>query len=521
MLQFHRVVSTHVRPVPAFEVISSANFNVRLTKEITKVFRAKHAVCPNDLVVLRAENYTTADQADEHPEAQDIIGLICNRRKDIKDEASSASSEKAKVKICMASGVEWEACCLPSGGYEFFTTDSHGLGLKVRWVPKRNTDGSRATTKDGNLRFNFSTISATSRRHPVIAILSNKEVEVYDTYRVPDANVTPTPTPKRNSDSALAAAMDHEGASLMDQRETDDELREIITMTAIFVVFKEGWSPSFKYDESRDRDVTGGGMTRAASSMSTNNSPSKSALSLVSTPPGSPQDIGLEKRGSIKSISSNIMRRSSMLGGKSNRASQVSVPEEDLQPIESPLSRSDSVTKKTGRARGDSTSTVLVHRAASNRRKNNQQATWRPDLLQAQQHSVRETSSENLNATPPSQEQQPQRQEAWESPEAVPTTPTGGGVAEPLIPNTVESPPRAAAVVESPPTSAPMPKAFSGPQAQRTLRPATPVNPDKRVSDATTTTTRSSVMPRSTKTVKSGGRKGGWRRLLCGGTQDI
>ncbi|KAK0247492.1 hypothetical protein LTS09_017370 [Friedmanniomyces endolithicus] len=496
----------------------SANFNVRLTKDITRVFRAKHGLCPNDFVVLRAETYTTADEAETGQEAQDIIGLICNRRKDNnKDEPSSSHPmEKAKAKICMASGAEWEACSLPTGGYEFFTTDSHGLGLKVRWVPKKEKDGSKATTKDGCQRFNFSTISANSRRHPVIAVLSNKEMEVYDAYRVPDINVTPTPTPRRTSNSALTDAMEDEGASLQDQRETDDALREVITMTVIWVTFKEGWSPTFKAVYSKDKDAVTGAGSRAVSIVSVPNSPSKSALGLT-TPPASPLKANLEKRNSIKSVGSDVLRRSSLLGRKGNRSSHASVPEEDLR--EAGLGRSESV-KKAGRARGDSTSTVLVHRAASNRRRNNtnSQATWRPDLLQAQQHPLNETSRENSLAMLPVQ--QAQRKEAWESPDAT-TAPVGqirDDVARPLIPNVVETPDTAAG------TSIPVPVPVSStPVVQPTLRPSTPVPPEKRVSDATTVT-GSSIPERSAKMAKggkSGKRKGGWRRLLCGGGNDI
>ncbi|KAK1084155.1 hypothetical protein LTR33_002821 [Friedmanniomyces endolithicus] len=508
----HRL-SPNARPVPAFEVISQANFNVRLTKDITRVFRAKHGLCPNDFVVLRAETYTTADEAETGQEAQDIIGLICNRRKDSnKDEPSSSSiTEKAKAKICMASGAEWEICSLPTGGYEFFTTDSHGLGLKVRWVPKKDKDGKRATTKDGRQRFNFSTISANSRRHPVIAVLSSTEMEVYDAYRVPDINVTPTPTPQRNGNSALTEAMEDEGASLQDQRETDDALREVITMTAIWVTFKEGWSPTFKADGCKDRDAANGAGNRAASVLSVPNSPSKSALDLT-TPPASPLKANLEKRNSIKSIGSDVLRRSSLLGRKGNRSSHASVPEEDLREVG--LGRSESL-KKTGRVRGDSTSTVLVHRAASNRRRNNtnSQATWRPDLLQAQQHPLNETSRESSVATLPVQ--QAQRKEAWESPDATtaPMGPSRDDVARPLIPNVVETP-------DTAPASSVLVPASPTPEAQRSLRPSTPALPEKRVSDATTVT--GSIMPgRSAKTGKGGKKKGGWRRLLCGGGNDI
>ncbi|EMC98359.1 hypothetical protein BAUCODRAFT_422778 [Baudoinia panamericana UAMH 10762] len=408
LLQLHKLCPS-ARPKPAFEAIPAANFNPRLTKAITRVFKAKHGLCPNDLVVLKAENYAVVDDdEDEGQEEQDVIGLICKGRK--QDEAAA---KEGKAKICMASGAEWEAYPLVSGGYEFFTTDEHGLGLTVRWVPKKvkDRDGTK-TMREGSKRFNFSTISPTSRRHPVIACLSKTALEINDSYKMPDAAAaTPLSTPKQAGRSALAEAMEDETVG-KEQFETDDALREIITMTAIWVTFKEGWSPSFKYDDPPSA------AQRVASVMSA--SPSKSVASPLTTPPASPAptQAPLEKRGSMKSMTSTILRKSS-LRNKSNRASQISVPEED----ESNIGLSHLENVKSNRSRADSTSTVLVHRAASNRRKNNtnQQATWRPDLLSAQQHNViRETSRENVNSAHPASTVQQQPDSVWDSPSPTP-----------------------------------------------------------------------------------------------------
>ncbi|KAK3109293.1 hypothetical protein LTR53_017607, partial [Teratosphaeriaceae sp. CCFEE 6253] len=385
LLQLHRL-QPGARPVPAFEVIPSANFNVRLTKEITKVWRGRHAMCPNDFVVLRAEKYDDAglEEGEQHEtQARDIIGLICNRRRDTtKDDTAAAPTtpgtpgDKPRgVRICLTSGAaEWDACCLPTGGYEFFTTDTHGLAQRVRWVPKKDKDGTKAIAKDGTPRFNFSTLDPNSRRHPVIAALSRRGVEVYDTYRVPDAaNVTPTPTPKRHSASALMEAMDEDlaVAGPEQQRETDEALRELITMTAIWVTFKEGWSPTFRYDDSAKDAAAAAGTgagARAASAMSMRDSPSKSAVSLplaTMTPPGSPrQGPALEKRNSLQTAGAGILRRASLLGGgrrdAANRASRALAPEMEglaLGSSTDALARSESV-RNSGRVRGDSTATV-------------------------------------------------------------------------------------------------------------------------------------------------------------------
>jgi hypothetical protein len=369
LLQLHKVVPNS-RPLPAYEIIPSANFSVRLTRATTKVFRAKHSLCPNDLVVLRAEDYYT-EEPEEDQEARDVVALICKGRK----EDSSAAG---KAKICMADGGEWEAYPGVNGGYEFFTTDEHGLGLTVRWVPKKS---KKEGTKSESRRFNFSTISANTRRHPIIANLSKSALDIYDSYKMPDlSTATPTATPKQQA-TILEDGLDSDDntSSKQEVRRTDDFTRSIITMTSVYVAFKEGWSPHFKYDD------------QAPSSRR------NSVHTPLSTPPASPapNPAVLDKRNSILSVSSSLFRKSSLRTNRSGRTSTFSALDQttnatdDLTPV-----RSTSI-KATGRARADSNSTVLVHRAASNRRNNRAQATWRPDLLSAgKQSEVRETSRE-------------------------------------------------------------------------------------------------------------------------------
>ena len=371
LLQLHKFVPNS-RPLPAYEVIPSANFSVRLTRATTKVFRAKHSLCPNDLVVLRAEDYYS-EEPEEDQEARDVVALICKGRK----EDSVASG---KAKICMVDGGEWEAYPSVNGAYEFFTTDEHGLGLTVRWVPKKSKkEGAKSEFR----RFNFSTISANTRRHPIIANLSKSSLDIYDSYKMPDlSTATPTATPKQHA-TALEEGLDSDDntASKQEVRRTDDFIRSVITMTSIYVAFKEGWSPHFKYDEQAP-------LSRRNSSHTP-----------VSTPPASPapHPAVLEKRNSILSVSSSVFRKSSL---RTDRTSTFSaLDHKSTEDVTAPRSSS---AKATGRARADSTSTVLVHRAASNRRNNNKNnknnnraATWRPDFLSAgKQSEVREVSRE-------------------------------------------------------------------------------------------------------------------------------
>ena len=158
--------------------------------------------------------------------------------------------------------------------------------------------------------------------------------------------------------------MEEELAESNEEYVTDDRLRLIIITTGLWVAFKEGWSPSFKYD---DKDTTA------------QRSPSRTtSFSPLTTPPASPGPASpsLEKRNSIASAGSSLFRKGSLLGKSNNRASTASVPEERA---ETEMAQTADATKKTGRTRADSASTVLVHRAASNRVKH-QQAAWRESL---------------------------------------------------------------------------------------------------------------------------------------------
>ena len=480
LMQLHRL-SANARPQPAFEVIPSANFSVRLTKAITKVFKTKHGLCPNDLVVLRAEKYS-ANEPDEEQEASDIIALICKGRKE-------DGGTTGKAKICLPEGREWEAYPTPTGGYEFFSTDEHGLGLTVRWVQKKNKDVSKSVDSDTR-RFNFSTISPNSRQHPVIASLSNTELHINETYKMPNPSaVTPLSTPKLGA-TVLSDTMEEESGN-KEQCETDDRLRQIIVMTGIWVAFKEGWSPTFKYDD-KERDFSG-----VARSPSLQYSPAKASTfgSAVSTPPSSPSLVPVEKRNSFKA---GILRTGSLLG-RGNRMSTTSVPEETTEY--------ESATA-TGRKRADSASTVLVHRAASNRAKN-RQATWRPDLLSAQ-HDMQESSTEDVSHTSP----EPSPSESTTS-EAWPATipPRRASVARPILPPTYSSGQQEAH--ESEPST-------SG--VKRRVSRSQPASAEKRESSTTTATRSSTQSPRKPPTQAQGSikkRKGGWRRLLCGGGHDI
>ncbi|SMR48405.1 unnamed protein product [Zymoseptoria tritici ST99CH_1E4] len=367
LLQLHRV-SEQRRPLPAYDVIPSANFSMRMHSAVGKVFRSRHGLCPNDLVVLQAENYSNGDEDENDQEARNVIGMICKGGRGGKDKDESVTAGRKLPRVLMAaSGEEWESKTLANGGYEFFCPDSHGLGQTIRWIPKRNKDGS-TVGRDGTRKFNFSTISPNTRRHPVIASLSKTALDINDTYKLPDpAGGTPLGTPQRSAANLLDD--DEDPIDSTQQIFTPDQpLRDLITLTAIWVTFKEGWSASLKFDEV----LPSAPGSPSKPSYSHGHAPS---LTSLNSQPGSPGlssgFAGSDKRSnSMKAFSSDLMRKTSLLGKDRNKRNSATAASDDGADA----SRNTSVATavQTGRSRADSSSTVLVHRAASNRRRNNQ-----------------------------------------------------------------------------------------------------------------------------------------------------
>ncbi|KAL2852392.1 hypothetical protein BJY01DRAFT_208243 [Aspergillus pseudoustus] len=251
LLQLQRVSSTS-RPVPVFDVLPSTLFMPRLARKVPNILRGKRGLGPNDLIVTTSDLYerTAGDgekslsSDEENGEHHDVVGTICQLQK---EDALS----KGKAEICLESGAVWEATPLPNGSYEFAAHTDSGLMI-LRWV-RRGPKKRRVSAPPGSIlpedttrRFTFSVIDPTTRRHPVIASMTRNHLEVYDRYSMP-STAPSSPT------SAMSVISDNsEIDDLLDQQiiETDEALRMLIIVTGIWVAFREGWSPNFRYNDA-------------------------------------------------------------------------------------------------------------------------------------------------------------------------------------------------------------------------------------------------------------------------------
>lgn len=258
-------VSAFSRPKPAFEVLPASKFVPRLaiTKKFLGVFKGGDKLGLDDVLVVKAQDYGPADEEDSSDDdslaSREVVGVICAGRKD--DQRGSTKSQ-----IYMDDGSVWEATSLQNGGYEFVFTDEHGLQLKARWVargrPARRSSGSfdgrgaAIGASHDDKKFNFSTISPDSRRHPIIATMTRSSIDILDHYTMPSASSTPyspTSTPLQTPSVCSDAGSYMEAAEPTPEHgpvRTDESLHKLILVTGIWVAFHESWSSVFRYSRT-------------------------------------------------------------------------------------------------------------------------------------------------------------------------------------------------------------------------------------------------------------------------------
>lgn len=243
LAQLHQIVPSQ-RPKPAYEIVPFPLLPARSTRRLARTFNTRERLGPTDLLIVKAESYGSQDEEtkseDDRWASREVVGVICPAR-----------NEKGVTDICMDDGTSrWEVTAMPNGGFEFNTTDDHGLTLKARWVLKsaRTRRVSSVSTAaplspvfgpgQDDKKFTFSTISANSRRHPIIATMTHSRIDIMDSYSMPSATSPPTPVSLLSSPlPATPASIDMESFISDNQLPIlmDEALRRFILVTGTWV----------------------------------------------------------------------------------------------------------------------------------------------------------------------------------------------------------------------------------------------------------------------------------------------
>lgn len=254
LLQLHEL-STASRPVPVLDVLPSVVFAPKIAVKCPRLFKGKDGLGPNDLIIAISQDYDTQQdrdghgREDEHDGAKEPLAVVCQNNGKTENQEHSA-------KIRFSDGRSCDISVNQNGRYNLTIVDLNSVRTTARWVPRhkqRTKAQIDSVTAPQDAKHTFSLIDPTTRRHPIIASLSRHTLEIHNQYSVLEPQVSPQSPP--SSGESPGSILEDDGSyfkgswSNDDGRgfiEVDEDLRTLITVSAIWVAFEEGYSPYWK-----------------------------------------------------------------------------------------------------------------------------------------------------------------------------------------------------------------------------------------------------------------------------------
>jgi len=269
LLQLQRL-SVESRPIPTIDVMSSATFVPRLAKKFPSLWRGELGI--NDVMIVKSDDYSTLNEEKELDEAgvedtrsdKEIRAIISQSPKDVPWAAE----------LCLEDGSKWNAAPGPKGVLEMVRTDPlTGERTVARWVPRgtsrRNslqTPSRGAAEALCDQRYQFSFIDPNTRRHPVLATLTQGMLKISDTY-------SPLPTSSEDHPPISSTRTSTDGGNLDNETSADPKIltvdesqRLLIEVSAIWVVLRRGWCHLFRYEDASPRASSKGTSPSSCSS---------------------------------------------------------------------------------------------------------------------------------------------------------------------------------------------------------------------------------------------------------------
>ena len=256
ILQLQRL-SASTRPLPSYDVIPALAF---ATKPKRKRPISLRTLGLHDLVILSSEEYTDQDDDDEN-EDEDlshrtfIASISPITRKDREDDS-------VKALIEFPGGVVWEASQRANGSYEFMCRQENGEILVARWILRVSNSRRRSSQTmtpgrearsavQGEKKFQFSMINATTRRHPILATMAGQRIDINDQYSV-STNIGSRPGSasgfSRYDAISTHSYSDYEAEKVLVQ--TEEHIKTLIVVTGTWVTLREGFNGRSWFDES-------------------------------------------------------------------------------------------------------------------------------------------------------------------------------------------------------------------------------------------------------------------------------
>ncbi|KAH8879601.1 hypothetical protein GQ53DRAFT_27690 [Thozetella sp. PMI_491] len=256
-------------PRPVMEVFPASRvagpvIAPRLAKKFPKMLSARRQLARDDLVLIQRDDRTIEPSQMESDEEKDTLG------DDRLLAVYSPLKNSDNTEIVLEDGSVWVATPLPSGSFDFVHVDASGKTTTVRWAKRQPATATTALStptsetnspidlqaQQSQSRYTFSIINPLSRRHPVMATLTESTLDVQDSYMSVSSSYgryPPTRSAGRTMSMTSTGSADegeHEITSPGPEPErtshvVDDATKTLIAVTALWVVLRSGWSPCY------------------------------------------------------------------------------------------------------------------------------------------------------------------------------------------------------------------------------------------------------------------------------------
>ncbi|KAI1410668.1 hypothetical protein F5Y13DRAFT_70730 [Hypoxylon sp. FL1857] len=256
LLQMQQL-SANRRPRPAIDVYPSSaiagSLIAPLLKRFPRIARIKRELSIQDVMLVKSEDYAAHGSGTESDGDEDDL-----RSRELLAILSPLRTED-KAEIVLADGTVWVATPRFNGtnscSYEFVSVDSNGNTTTARWVRKQvatkslpvtptSATSTPTTPSTVDYKFTFSIIDPNCRRHPIMATLTNSSLDILDTYTTvsPSASRYPPTSPLLSTPTSASEENPFERTT----QQVEEWQKTFITISAIWVVLRHGWSPNCK-----------------------------------------------------------------------------------------------------------------------------------------------------------------------------------------------------------------------------------------------------------------------------------
>jgi hypothetical protein len=246
------------RAIPAYDVVPSGLLAGSLiipllAKKCPRVFRAKPELDQSDVLIVRSDDYGSAQSEESHGtqgrednlDHRDVLAVI-----------STLPPDDDHADIVLEDGSVWVTSRMMNGSYEFTRTDAQGTVTTARWVKRASPLPPISSTEEAaeilsERKWTFSIINPETRRHPILGSLTPTSLDIYDTYStMSTASGHFPPTRPIDSDAALSGDSAPSSPRITTTAErmmvaVTEEEKKVMVATAIWIGLRQdGWPAS-------------------------------------------------------------------------------------------------------------------------------------------------------------------------------------------------------------------------------------------------------------------------------------